>query len=141
MMSDGLMIVFFVVIILVGAGILFLIANSRGGGKQLDVDRFRTSWMTIEQQLVKGQSASFHLVILNADKLLDQAMKQRGFKGDTMGARMKSAKNTWTNANEIWNAHKLRNRIAHEPDVAVSYELSKRALSAYKRALKDVGAI
>jgi hypothetical protein len=139
-MTDGLMIVFFIVIILVGAGILFLIANSRGG-KQLDVDRFRTSWMTIEQQLVKGQSASHHLAILNADKLLDQAMKQRGFKGETMGARMKTAKDTWSNANEIWNAHKLRNRIAHEPDVTVSYELSKRALSAYKKALKDVGAI
>ena len=140
-MTDGLMIVFFIVIIVVGGGILFLIAHSRGGSKQLDVDRYRTSWMTIEQQLVRGEEASSHLVVLNADKLLDQALKQRGFKGDTMGERMKAAKATWSNANDVWNAHKLRNRIAHEADVTVGYDNARRALSAFKRALKDVGAI
>lgn len=140
-MTDGLMIVFLAVIVLLGAGILFLIAHSRGGGKQLDVDRYRTSWMTIEQQLVRGEEASSHLVILNADKLLDQALKQRGFKGETMGERMKAARDTWSNANNVWNAHKLRNRIAHETEVKVGYDTARRALAAYKRALKDVGAI
>lgn len=140
-MTDGLMLVFLVVIVLIGGGILFLIAHSRGAGKQLDVDRYRTSWMTIEQQLVRGEEASGHLVILNADKLLDQALKQRGFRGDTMGERMKSARDTWSNANDVWSAHKLRNRIAHETEVKVSYDNARRALGAYKRALKDVGAI
>jgi hypothetical protein len=140
-MTDGLMVIFLVVIVLIGGGILFLIAHSRGSGKQLDVDRYRTSWMTIEQQLVRGEEISGHLVILNADKLLDQALKQRGFKGDTMGERMKSARDTWTSANDVWGAHKLRNRIAHETDIKVSYDTARRALGAYKRALKDVGAI
>lgn len=140
-MTDGLMIIFLVVIVLIGGGILFLIAHSRGSGKQLDVDRYRTSWMTIERQLVRGEETSSHLVILNADKLLDQALKQRGFKGETMGERMKSARDTWSNANDVWGAHKLRNRIAHETDVKVSYDTARRALSVYKRALKDVGAI
>lgn len=140
-MTDGLMVLFLVVIVLVGSGILFIVTHGRGGGKQLDVDRYRTSWLTIEQQLVKGEEASSHLVILNADKLLDQALKQRGFKGETMGERMKTAKDTWSNANNVWSAHKLRNRIAHEPDVKVGYDIARRALSAYKQALKDVGAI
>lgn len=140
-MTDGLMMVFLLVIVLVGGGILFIITHSFGKSKQLDVDRYRTSWLTIEQQLVKGEEASCHLVILNADKLLDQALKQRGFKGETMGERMKTAKATWSNANNIWTAHKLRNRIAHETDVKVGYDTARRALSAYKRALKDVGAI
>lgn len=140
-MTDGLMMVFLLVIVLVGGGILFIITHSFGKSKQLDVDRYRTSWLTIEQQLVKGEEASCHLVILNADKLLDQALKQRGFKGETMGERMKTAKATWSNTNNIWTAHKLRNRIAHETDVKVGYDTARRALSAYKRALKDVGAI
>lgn len=140
-MTDGLMLLFLVVIVLVGGGILFIITHSLGKSKQLDVDRYRTSWLTIEQQLVKGEEASSHLVILNADKLLDQALKQRGFKGDTMGERMKNAKQTWTNANNIWGAHKIRNRIAHETDIKVGYDTARRALAAYKQALKDVGAI
>ena len=140
-MTDGLMLVFLVVIVVVGAGILFLVTHGRGASKQLDVDRFRTSWLTIEQQLIKGEESSSHLVLLNADKLLDQALKQRGFKGDTMGARMKSARDSWTNANNVWNAHKLRNRIAHETDVRVGYDDARRALASYRQALKDMGAI
>ena len=140
-MTDGLMTVFLLVIVLVGVGILFIITHSKGRSQQLDMDRYRTSWLTIERQLVKGEEASSHLVILNADKLLDQALKQRGFKGDTMGERMKSAKDTWTNANNVWTAHKLRNKIAHETDVKVGYDMARRALAAYKQGLKDLGAI
>ena len=135
------MIVFLIVIVILGGGILFLITHSRGKGRQLDIERYRTSWMTIEQQLNKDEESTSHLVILNADKLLDQALRQRGFKGETMGERMKSARDVWSNANDIWTAHKLRNRIAHETDITVGYANARRALSAYKRALKDVGAI
>jgi hypothetical protein len=58
-----------------------------------------------------------------------------------MGERMKSARKTWTNANHVWSAHKLRNRIAHETNVRVSFDETRRALSAFKHALKDLGAI
>lgn len=140
-MIDALMLIFLFVIVIVGGGILFIITHGRGRSRQLDVERYRTSWMTIERQLVKGEESSCHLVILNADKLLDQALGQQGFKGTTMGERMKSAKDTWSNANNVWAAHKLRNKIAHETDVKVGYDNARRALSAYKQGLKDVGAI
>ena len=58
-----------------------------------------------------------------------------------MGERMKSARDVWSNANNVWAAHKLRNRIAHETDVKVGYDNARRALAAYKQALKDVRAI
>lgn len=140
-MSDGLMIIFLIGIVLVGAVVLFLVTHGRKDGKVLDVERYRRSWMQIESQLVKDQESSYHLVILNADKLLDQALQQRGFKGDTMGGRMKSAQSTWTNANHVWFAHKLRNQIAHETDVRVGFDDARRALAAFKQALKDLKAI
>lgn len=140
-MTDGLMVAFLIVIVVVGAGILFVIAQGRRGGQALDVDRYRTSWLQIERQLVRGEESSYHLAILNADKLLDQALRQRGVKGATMGERMKSANNGWSNANAVWSAHKLRNRIAHEPNVKVEYNDTRRAMMAYRQALKDVGAI
>lgn len=140
-MTDGLMIAFLVVIVVVGAGILFVIAHGRRGGQILDLERYRTSWLQIERQLVRGEESSYHLAILNADKLLDQALRQRGIKGTTMGERMKYARDTWSNANAVWTAHKLRNRVAHEPNVRVEYDDTRRAMAAYKQALKDVGAI
>jgi len=138
-MTDGLMTVFFIVILIAGAGVLFLITHGRKGGRTLDVDRYRRSWLQIERQLVRDNEQSYHLAILNADKLLDQALKQRGVKGDTMGERMKVT--SWSNANAVWSSHKLRNRIAHEHEVVVRYDEARRALAGFKQGLKDVGAI
>ena len=138
-MTDGLMVTFLIVILIVGVGILFLVGNGRKGGRVLDVERYRRSWLQIERQLVRDNEQSYHLAILNADKLLDQALKQRGVKGETMGERMKITR--WSNANAVWTSHKLRNRIAHEHDIVIRYDEARRALAGFKQALKDMGAI
>lgn len=138
-MTDGLMVAFLIVILIVGVGILFLVGNGRKGGRALDIERYRRSWLQIERQLVRDNEQSYHLAILNADKLLDQALKQRGIKGETMGERMKIT--SWTNANAVWASHKLRNRIAHEHDVVIRYDEARHALAGFKQALKDMGAI
>lgn len=140
-MTDGLMVIFLLGIVLVGGAILFLLTHGRKNGRNLDVDKYRTQWLKIERQLIRGEVSSYHLSILNADKLLDQALRQRGLSGQTMGERMKAAKDMWTNANNVWAAHKIRNRIAHEPEVNVRYEDARRSLAAFKQGLKDLGAI
>jgi hypothetical protein len=69
------------------------------------------------------------------------ALRERKFRGKAMGERMKSAQQVWSNANHVWAAHKIRNRIAHEPDMHLTYDIAARSLAAYKQALKDLGAI
>jgi len=140
-MNSWLLVAFFITILLVGGTILFLITYGRRSGVQLNVERYRRDWFTIERQLVRDQESSYHLAVLNADKLLGHALKQRGFRGETMGERMKTAQNVWTNTQSVWTAHKLRNQIAHEPNVKVTYDTARHALAAFKQALKDVGAI
>lgn len=138
---DSSLIFFFVAILIVGAILFAVITLTKRGGSPLNVDKYRTRWLAIEQQLIRDQPSSFHLTVLNADKLLDQALRERGYKGATMGERMKYAKDKWSRRDEVWRAHKLRNVIAHETDVKVSYEDARSALSGFKQALKDLGAI
>lgn len=107
----------------------------------LNREKYQTKWLEIENSLVRANPATFPLAIMNADKLVDQALKERRFKGDTMGERMKSAQSTWRNANHVWGAHKIRNQLAHETDYTVDYTTAARALAAFKQALKDLGAI
>ena len=132
----------FLILILLIAGLLlvFLVGKGRSASG-LNKEKYHVAWLGIEQQLKRNDDNSFYLTILNADKLLDHALRERGFKGETMGERMKAAQKTWTNANHVWNAHKLRNRIAHEANVRVSFDDTRRALVAFKQALKDLGAI
>jgi hypothetical protein len=131
----------FAAIIIVGALLFAVIGLNKKGRKNLDVDHYRVKWLAIEQQLKRDEVASYSLAVLNADKLLDYALKERGLKGETMADRLKSAKDIFSSRNDVWAAHKLRNKIAHEPDVRVTYEAARHAIGNFKRALKDVGAI
>lgn len=138
--SNITLLTFFAAILIVAGLILAVIVYTKGG-RTLNKEKYRTKWLTIERSLVRDQAASYHLSVLNADKLLDHALKEAGYKGATMGERLKSANTQLGNRNAVWAAHKLRNQIAHEPDVQVSYDTARRALASLKQALKDVGAI
>jgi hypothetical protein len=139
-MDQTLSIIFFFTAILIFGGLLFaVIALARRGPRGLDVEKYRSRWLSIEQQLKRDETHSYQMCVLNADKLLDQALQEKGVSGTTMGERMKQTK--WSNANSVWSAHKLRNQIAHEPDVRLDYDGARRSLAAFKLALKDLGAI
>lgn len=138
---DSTVIILFAAIIIAAGGLLALMTLMKKGPAALDVDKYRSKWLAIEQQLRKDHPASYQLCVLDADKLLDHALKERGIKGETMGERMKTAKASWSNADAVWKAHKLRNQIAHESGATISYDDTRRALAGFKRGLKDIGAI
>lgn len=142
MFSNGPVIIFFLIVVLIGAviAVIFLMVSSKNGPR-LNIDKYQTQWLAIENSVTRGNEASWQVAIMNADKLLDQALRDRRFKGQTMGERMKSAAKSWKNANHVWGAHKIRNQLAHEVDTQLSYEVTLRSLSAFKQALKDLGAI
>lgn len=133
---------FLLAAVLIVAGlILLLMSRLHRGSSQLDTDKYRRKWLEIERQLKKDDHRSCQFAVVEADKLLDHALKERGVKGETMGERLKRAENMLSNKNAAWGAHKLRNKIVHEAGVDVGYDISRRALAGFKRALKDVGAI
>lgn len=140
-MQDNTLLGFLVGILVVGALLIAVGMLTKKSAMQLDVNKYRLKWMAIEKQLSKDDQSSCVLAVLNADKLLDQALRERGVKGQTMGERMKTVKDTWSNAGAVWGAHKLRNQIAHESDHHLTYEDARRAIAGFKQALKDVGAI
>jgi hypothetical protein len=125
----------------VGVLVMGAVFITRKGPRPIDTERYRSRWLAIEQQLKQNESNSYIVCLLNADKLLDQALQDRGFKGTKTSERMKSATSKWSNPNAVWAAHKLRNRVAHEQDITISYDETRRALSAFKTALKELGAI
>ncbi|HEX6258177.1 MAG TPA: hypothetical protein VFZ48_01710 [Candidatus Saccharimonadales bacterium] len=136
---DSMIVIMFVAIIFIGVLLLVIVAATRKTPAGIDREVFRSKWLSIERSLT-GDVAANHLAILNADKLLDQALKARRFNGETLGERLKSAQKQLSNPNAVWAAHKLRNKIAHE-DVNISLPTTRQALKAFKIALKDLGAL
>lgn len=138
-MSSAVLILFFAIVI-VGVLLLVIISVTRRPSHRLDTAKYQERWLSISNS-VSDDPSSLQLAVLNADKLLDQAMRERGIAGDSLGERLKNGKSNFGDINAVWNAHKLRNRIAHEHDVKLTKHDVTKALAAFKAGLRDLGAL
>ena len=133
---------FFAVAILIAATLLFIVIQAtKPYIPELNKEKFQRNWLKIENLVDKDNPASWHLALINGDKLVDTALRELQYKGQTMGERLKSAKDKFSSPNSIWHAHKLRNVVAHEHDAKINYDQTRRAMNSFKQALKDLGAI
>lgn len=124
-----------VVVLLVivgGAGFL------RFRPRSLNTAYYQKKWQ--EAQALCKDKTTWPLAIINADKLLDEVLKKRHYKGKTMGERMVSAQRMLTNNDGAWFGHKLRNRVVHE-EIKLREGDVKKALVGLRQALKDLGAL
>lgn len=125
----------FGIIVLVVAGML-----THHVPRPMNKPLFQKRWQAI-LEIVKTQEGMV-LAVINADKLVDEALRRKGYRGKTMGERLVSAQRTLSDNDSVWYAHKLRNRLVHENDhPALKINDAKKALAGFKQALKDLGAL
>ncbi len=140
-MLDPAAIAFIAAIFMVGLFVFLAILWTGHKGHHFNVEYYQVRFLAIENKLRKENPTSFSLAVIEADKLLDRALTEAGVPGNTLGERLKKNPNKFSEINAVWNAHKLRNYIAHEPDADISYTQAKNAIDSFKQALKDLGAI
>lgn len=138
---DGGVVTFVIAILIVAVLIFVAILLTGKRGHHFNMEQYQTRMLEIENGLKQDNPASFIVSIINGDKLLDKALIEMGVPGKTMGDRLKRAGDRFSNLNAVWRAHKLRNTIAHESDLEISYKQAYNALAVYRQALKDLGAI
>ncbi len=79
------------------------------------------------------------LAIISADSLIDKILELAGYHGENLGERLKKIEpSDLDSLNDVWEAHKIRNRIAHEPDLHLSRDEAINALSCYEKVLKEL---
>lgn len=109
------------------------IKRKKKGLSVKDIQYVRFHFEKIHSELEKNPKNA----VIDADKLLDFALGKRGFGGN-LGEKLKKAGPLFSDLNGVWNAHKLRNRIAHELG-EINKSEAKMALDSFKRGLKDLG--
>ncbi|HEV7702086.1 MAG TPA: hypothetical protein VGO63_01425 [Candidatus Paceibacterota bacterium] len=100
-------------------------------------------WMKTLTYLLSSSSSDWKLAIIEADAMLDELMDQLGFRGETLGEKLKSAdQEKFRNLTIAWEVHVIRNRIAHE---GLAYEISqyeaKRVIALYEQIFRGYGFI
>jgi len=99
-------------------------------------------WQSVLDKLAKDDEDSYRLAVIEADKIFDDILKRIGYQGENMGERLKQLTTAQiANLDEVWQAHKLRNQIVHEPDSRLTHSQAQRAVEIYQRAMEDLEAI
>lgn len=100
-------------------------------------------WSKTLGYLFSQHASDWKLAIIEADSMLESLMEQLGFKGETLGDRLKLAnQDNFPNLTTSWEVHTVRNRIAHE---GLAFELSqheaKRIIALYEQIFHEYGYI
>lgn len=111
------------------------------GFEAADRQGMRKRWSEIETMAGASGEMNRKLAIIEADKLLDHALKSLAMPGETLGERLKFAAYKYPRLNDVWWAHKVRNQLAHEATFHLDSAVAKKAIAAFRRALELLGAI
>jgi hypothetical protein len=97
-------------------------------------------WERIEKLAASVNASDWRISILEADSILDEIIKKRGYPGETMGERMEMmGENDFPYMQEAWRVHKLRNVLAHEGDYDLQKGEMEDAIDSYHLIFKEVG--
>ncbi|MDD5721523.1 MAG: hypothetical protein PHT16_03745 [Candidatus Pacebacteria bacterium] len=100
-------------------------------------------WSKTLSYLFSQHASDWKLAIIEADSMLESLMEQLGFRGETLGDRLKNAnQENFPNLTIAWEVHTIRNRIAHEGlDFEVSQHEAKRVIALYEQIFHEYGYI
>lgn len=105
-----------------------------------DSDLYNRRWRTVSDHVNSENPNDWRQAILEADVLLDTAITSRGYTGESLGEKMKQIKRSDINTiDEAWEAHKIRNRVAHEgSNFEISQREAKRVVSLYEKVFIEL---
>lgn len=100
-------------------------------------------WEMVLKYLNSNDMSDWRLAIIEADVMLEELLRALGYTGDSVGEMLKSAdKNEFSSLDEAWEAHKIRNSVAHS---GASFQLNereaKRIISLFEKVFTEFGEI
>ena len=102
----------------------------------------RERWNALLAHLESTHESQWKIAVIEADKLVDDALARAGFPGATFGDRLSNIQpGTLLSLDGIWWAHKIRNRLAHEVDYFLRYTEARQAVGYYEAALSELQMI
>ena len=100
-------------------------------------------WKEIKAHVSSTNPNDWKLAIIEADIMLGEALNQAGYAGLTIGDKLKGSSPTqFTTLQDAWDAHRIRNRIAHEgADFVLTQHMAHEAIVKYERVFREFGKI
>jgi uncharacterized membrane protein len=99
----------------------------------------RTRWDHINDQLHAGTEHGWRIAILEADILLKELLDTLGLRGETVADQLRQVNRAnFATIDMAWEAHRARNRIAHEiGGGGLTLNEARRVISLYAHVFKE----
>ncbi len=112
-------------------------ARKRVGGAT--ADRFSD----MQKHIESDNPNDWKLAIIEADIILDETLKRSGYAGNSLGERLRSiSPQSLRSLDDAWQAHKVRNDIAHSGvDFVLTHKLARETIVQYERVFTELGLI
>ena len=96
-------------------------------------------WQTVQAHINSDNPSQWRLAILEADIMLDDILDKMGYQGDSIGDKLKGIeKSDFLTLDAAWEAHRIRNQIAHEgSDFQLNEREAKRVIELYKAVFEE----
>ena len=103
------------------------------------VSDMNPKWLKVLGHIHSDSASDWKLAILEADIMLDEMLDKAGYPGQTISEKLKLVdKNSFSTLDMAWEAHKVRNSIAHEgSDFALSKDEASRVVTMFERVFKE----
>ncbi len=95
----------------------------------------------VNDHVTSDNPNDWKLAIIEADIMLDEALKELGYAGASLGERLRGlTPRQLPSINDAWEAHKVRNEIAHGGmDFVLTRKLAEDTIKQYRRVFNDLG--
>jgi len=134
-MNPAVILLFSLPIAIIG---IFLIRKARRREKYKTIFE---KWQEIEDLITKPSEIYWKMAVIEADKIVDYALKQKETPGKDMGERIRFAKSKNHNLGKLWGPHILRNNLVHETNHTITQKEAKWAIRVFKEGLKIMGVL
>ena len=100
-------------------------------------------WEVVLDHVNSENPAEWKLAILEADNMLDEILDSEGYQGETLGEKLKAmSPGTINSYDALWEAHKMRNLIAHEAStMELTKKMARDTVNKFEMAFKELGHI
>lgn len=104
-----------------------------------DIPKTQLRWSRVLEQANSSNPEGWRLAILEADIMLSELLDLQGYKGETIADKMKQVdRASFNSIDAAWEAHKIRNVIAHESTApGLSSREVRRVVGLYESVFRE----
>lgn len=117
---------------------LFRLAEALVRDEEPEIRKIK--WEEVQKKIDSENASDWKMAIIEADSLIEEIFERIGYQGENLGERLKKIEpSDFDNLQNVWEAHKIRNKIAHEGDAfQLTKDEAKEMIEKYKKALKEL---